>query len=375
MAQAQVFAKVSSLSGEAYARNAEGRLRRLKVGDEIREGESVVTADGAQVVLQLADGRQLTVVPGDVVRVDAEVAAESKPDATDSAVANLPKAFSDITKALARGEDLDALLENPAAGAAGPSGEGHTFVEFARIVESVDSQSFQSSASQGAAATEAENQAIGALQTATSTNAAGSATPGEGQGNDLPTLTVTLTNNFVEDAGAAVGDVVASYTTADADGDTVTVTLSDTTHYALDGNGNVTLTAAGLALVNNGSDLPAFTLTPNDGTVDGTPANVDPAVTPANDAPVSANQSLTTDEDTPVNGSISASDADGDSLGYAVSGNPANGTVVLNATTGTFTYTPNANYNGSDSFVVTISDGNGGTTTSTVSIGVNPVND
>ncbi|PKO30098.1 MAG: hypothetical protein CVU34_20215, partial [Betaproteobacteria bacterium HGW-Betaproteobacteria-7] len=60
---------------------------------------------------------------------------------------------------------------------------------------------------------------------------------------------------------------------------------------------------------------------------------------------------------------------------YVVSGNPGNGTVVLNPATGTFTYTPNANYNGGDSFVVTVSDGNGGTTTSTVSIGVNPVND
>jgi hypothetical protein len=45
------------------------------------------------------------------------------------------------------------------------------------------------------------------------------------------------------------------------------------------------LTAAGLALVDAGSDLPAFTLTPNDGTVDGTPGNVDPSVTPVNDAP------------------------------------------------------------------------------------------
>ena len=143
MAQAPIIAKVSSLTGEAYARNAEGKLRRLKAGDEIREGESVVTADGARVVLQLADGRQLTVLPGDVVRVDAEVAAEFKPDATDSAVVNDPKNFRDITKALTQGEDLDALLEAPAAGIAGPGGEGHTFVEFARIVESVGSQSYQ----------------------------------------------------------------------------------------------------------------------------------------------------------------------------------------------------------------------------------------
>ncbi len=149
MAQGPVFAKVSSLTGEAYARNAEGQLRRLKVGDVIREGESVVTADGAQVVLQLADGRQLNVVPGDVVRLDAEVAAEFKPDATDSAVANDPKTFRGISEALARGEDLDKLLEDPAAGNAGPGSEGHTFVEFARIVENVDPLSYQFATARG----------------------------------------------------------------------------------------------------------------------------------------------------------------------------------------------------------------------------------
>src|SRR5690606_22352171 len=65
----------------------------------------------------------------------------------------------------------------------------------------------------------------------------------------------------------------------------------------------------------------------------------------------------------------------GDTLGYFVSTNPANGTVTLNAATGAFVYTPNANYNGSDSFVVTVSDGKGGFATSMVTIGITPVND
>ncbi|WP_164708611.1 Ig-like domain-containing protein, partial [Pseudomonas viridiflava] len=52
----------------------------------------------------------------------------------------------------------------------------------------------------------------------------------------------------------------------------------------------------------------------------------------------------------------------------------ANGTVLLNGD-GTFTYTPNANYNGGDSFTVTVSDGKGGTVDSVISIGVTPVND
>ena len=47
------------------------------------------------------------------------------------------------------------------------------------------------------------------------------------QVNDAPTITVTQVNNFIEDDGAAVGDIVASYTTYDEEGATVTVTLSD----------------------------------------------------------------------------------------------------------------------------------------------------
>ncbi|NYB16578.1 MAG: hypothetical protein HYH09_01895, partial [Acinetobacter baumannii] len=87
------------------------------------------------------------------------------------------------------------------------------------------------------------------------------------------------------------------------------MTLSDTVNYALDGAGNVVLTQAGLDLVNSGADLPAFTLTPNDGIVDGTAATVDPAVTPVNDAPtitVTATNDFTEDSGAAV-GDIVAS--------------------------------------------------------------------
>ncbi|MDX9738561.1 MAG: retention module-containing protein, partial [Azonexus sp.] len=87
MAQANVIAKVSSLTGEAFARDASGNLRRLQSGDVIREGETVVAGNGAEVVLTLADGRSLVVSERQSVTVDAEVAAEVKPDASDSALA------------------------------------------------------------------------------------------------------------------------------------------------------------------------------------------------------------------------------------------------------------------------------------------------
>ena len=129
--------------------------------------------------------------------------------------------------------------------------------------------------------------------------------------NDAPVLTVTLSNSFTEDAaGNAVGSVVATYTTADEENSPVTVTLSDTVNYALDGQGNVTLTAEGLALVNSGQALPSFTLTPSDGTVSGTAATVDPAVTVANDAPkikVTATNYITEDDSAHAVGAVVAS--------------------------------------------------------------------
>jgi VCBS repeat-containing protein len=102
-----------------------------------------------------------------------------------------------------------------------------------------------------------------------------------------------------------------------------------------------------------------------------------------NTAPVAHDDAFTTDEDTPLvgnvlvdNGSGADEDADGDPLTVdttPISG-PANGTLAL-AANGDFTYTPNADFNGIDSFEYQIDDGNGGTDVGLVTITVNAVND
>ncbi|QHQ16681.1 hypothetical protein GMW39_12905 [Pectobacterium parmentieri] len=94
-----------------------------------------------------------------------------------------------------------------------------------------------------------------------------------------------------------------------------------------------------------------------------------------NHAPVTADQSIRTEEDTSVSGTITASDVDGDTLSYGVGTPPQNGTLTLDSTTGKYTYTPAANFSGSDHFTVTVADGNGGTATSTVTVGITPVAD
>ena len=99
-------------------------------------------------------------------------------------------------------------------------------------------------------------------------------------------------------------------------------------------------------------------------------------VIPQNNTPVAVDDAITLNEDaaTTINVLSNDSDLDGDSISVSAVSQPANGAVVIN-TDGTVTYTPAANYNGADSFTYTISDGQGGTSTATVNLTVDPVND
>ncbi|HNB44540.1 MAG TPA: DUF4347 domain-containing protein, partial [Burkholderiaceae bacterium] len=70
--------------------------------------------------------------------------------------------------------------------------------------------------------------------------------------------------------------------------------------------------------------------------------------------------SVSTPEDTPRSGTIDTGDVDGNTLSFAASSAPAHGSVSVDPATGAWVYTPAANFNGNDAFVVTVSDGHGG---------------
>ncbi|MGE5469959.1 MAG: DVUA0089 family protein [Bacteroidota bacterium] len=103
-------------------------------------------------------------------------------------------------------------------------------------------------------------------------------------------------------------------------------------------------------------------------------------VTPVNDAPVATNDSYTTAEDTPLVVAakgllVNDHDVDGDVLTSVLVSGPSHGSLTLNGD-GSFTYTPVANYNGSDSFTYRANDGTvNSATAATVSITVTAVND
>lgn len=64
-------------------------------------------------------------------------------------------------------------------------------------------------------------------------------------------------------------------------------------------------------------------------------------------------------DDRQIHGTLGGFDADGDVLTYSVTGEPAHGEVTINAAAGTWTYTPDTAYSGTDTFTITASDGGG----------------
>ncbi len=96
---------------------------------------------------------------------------------------------------------------------------------------------------------------------------------------------------------------------------------------------------------------------------------------PTNALPVAVNDSGTVEEDSQLTLNVLANDSDADNdnltLVSVLPGN--NGTTSIEG--GQIVYTPTANFSGTDSFDYTVSDGQGGTDTATVTITVNSVND
>lgn len=93
-----------------------------------------------------------------------------------------------------------------------------------------------------------------------------------------------------------------------------------------------------------------------------------------NNPPGTENQAATTDEDVAVGITLNAvSPSLTPAFSYTIVSGPANG--VLAGDGPTFSYTPAANFHGSDSFTFRVNDGSHDSNTSTVSIVVLPVND
>ncbi len=84
-------------------------------------------------------------------------------------------------------------------------------------------------------------------------------------------------------------------------------------------------------------------------------------------------------EDVPVIIGLNGSDADADSLTFMVSASPANGSLgaitQINSSSASVVYTPDADFNGIDSFSFVVNDGTADSNPAVINIGVKAVND
>jgi len=114
----------------------------------------------------------------------------------------------------------------------------------------------------------------------------------------------------------------------------------------------------------------------NDGAEDGNPATVTINVIPVNDLPQAVNDEYSTDESTQLDVSAPGvldndTDPENDSLTAVLDSGPTNGVLVLNSD-GSFEYTPDADFTGTDSFSYYANDGTNDSTIATVTIQINP---
>ncbi|WP_444677834.1 retention module-containing protein [Halomonas sp. E19] len=138
------IATVISITGQAWARDAQGNLRELRIGDTLQEGDVLVTSEGGNAQLDFDDGLAPTLVEaGEQVSLPSELGTESDLDASDFA------ALDDDLEALLAALDDDTIdlldiLDATAAGAGGGGGAdgGHSFVRLARVAEETDPLAF-----------------------------------------------------------------------------------------------------------------------------------------------------------------------------------------------------------------------------------------
>lgn len=180
-------------------------------------------------------------------------------------------------------------------------------------------------------------------------------------------------DNYTSIAGGASATAALDGTVNDVDGDPLSSTWTK-----VSGPGNVVFgdaSAVDTTATFRTAGVYVLRLTADDLTAQGSD-DVTITVTddtPGNNAPVASNDTVTVDEDTSVALILNATDADGDTLSYSTVTDPANG--VLTGTAPNLTYTPNADFSGSDSFTFKANGGQADSNVATVSITVNAVND
>ncbi|MDO9393190.1 MAG: retention module-containing protein, partial [Methylotenera sp.] len=378
-----IIGRVVAMTGTAFVLSDNGSKRELHLGDQVQTGDTIQTASGVEVDLELTNGRVIHIGADQLVAFTPELAEAIVPSALDSAI-NLAT-IETVIKAIEGGKDINEALEETAAGANGLFNVyGFGFVDLVRINDVLNKFKF---AYEYSADERLTNEPLLAKDDDRfGVNNLGIPNPA----NLAPVAIVTpVTGN--EDGGG----ITVSLSGADSDGTIASVivtTLPPASQGVLTLADGVTPVVAGTPLTQaqaavliftpapnfNGTVNIPFTVTDNQGL---TSAVVQTPITVAavNDAPVANPDSASTPINTALNNiDVKANDTDVDNTNAQLNvsaptlANPAQGTVTLNPD-GTLNFVPNTGITGPViiSYTLTDPDGLSSTGTLTVNVGAN----
>ncbi|MEY3123626.1 MAG: hypothetical protein RLZZ573_146, partial [Pseudomonadota bacterium] len=192
------------LEGNAWIVKADGTRVAIKVGDEIQEGQQIVTADGTRLELALPNGQSVTIASGRELLIDANLLGTEPTDKTEAALKDLNSGADQIANVLAAGKDLSTELEPTAAGnAGGDASDSHGFVRVLRISEGLSPLVLDRDVQ---ANTDAQIDEISVFSSAPLVNVqeAPSATPSTSSGNEDTNIAVALSGTDTDGTIASV---------------------------------------------------------------------------------------------------------------------------------------------------------------------------
>ncbi|MEO5688455.1 MAG: Ig-like domain-containing protein, partial [Burkholderiaceae bacterium] len=323
----QLYGKVVGVWGDAHIRLLNGDVVPLHVGDVVKKGEVVLTAQDG--IIQIEASHTLLASAGtDVDRIISQV-DNGQIDIQPAAGPNSGGAAGSLEEGLRVGRDAESVT--PAA------------LDFNPLA---------------APTATPQGQAVSPLVTPPSANPDSETTSSntpivfDPRGNDASTTAITIV--------AVAGHPISPNTSVTLPQGTITMnpdgTLTFTPNHDVAGSITFTYTES-----NGSAGTSTSTVTVN-------------VVATPDHAPVAANDTFSGHENAVITGNVAANDTpsiDGGNSWTLASGT-AHGSVTLNAD-GTFSYTPAANYSGPDSFAYTVTDADGSASTAIVTLNVAPV--
>nr|WP_223192106.1 Ig-like domain-containing protein [Pseudoalteromonas piscicida] len=184
--------------------------------------------------------------------------------------------------------------------------------------------------------------------------------------NDAPIISGTPTTSVKQDEAYSF-----TPTASDIDSQTLTFSVTNLPAWA-----SFDTSSGGLAGTPTREDVGTYSnviISVSDGALQASLPAFEINVEPVNAAPIANNMQRSVLEDGTTSFSADVSDADGDALTMELVSQPQNGVVQIQGTV--FSYTPLPNFNGSDVFTYTVSDGEFKSNTASVAMTVTSVND